>query len=59
MCVRLAAPSRVCEVFVLPALFVLIGVLLDERKGEKAKMLWPLMLPDVTFVGVMRRRSLR
>jgi len=55
----LAAPSRVCEVFVLPALFVLIGVLLDERKGEKAKMLWPLMLPDVTFVGVMRRRSLR
>ena len=50
-CVGLAAPLRICEVFLLPAFMVLIFVLCDERERGKPRFRSPLLWADIAFIA--------
>ena len=56
-CVGLAAPLRVCEVFLLPGFMMLVFVLCDERVRGKPRFRNPLLPADIaciiTYLGLL------
>ncbi len=56
-CVGLAAPLRVCEVFLLPGFMILVFLLCDERVPGKPRFRNPLLSADIaciiTYLGLL------